>query len=143
MVCVLSILSLYIQPKKCLAKRSICMVSVRDALALAGARQSDLSAILQALEDDRIGHKGDEDACGPFTELNPAILGQPPYGLNVKRCNIVRKAVKHAQGWLLKCTCVIVYARHLSTRAPVLMVCIAHACTCTSKCLSVKGVCLE
>lgn len=58
MVCVLSVLSLYIQPKKCLAERSICMVSVRDALALAGAQQSDLSAILQALEDDRIGHKG-------------------------------------------------------------------------------------
>lgn len=76
------------------------MVSVRDALALAGAGQSDLAAILQALEDDRIGHKGEENACGPFTELNPAILGQPPYGLNVKRCNIVKKAIKHAQGLL-------------------------------------------
>ena len=75
------------------------IVSVRDVLALAGARQSDLTAILQALEDDRIGHEGEEDACGPFTELNPAILGQPPYGLNVKRCNIVQKAIKHAQGW--------------------------------------------
>ena len=59
------------------------MVSVRDALALAGARQSDLAAILQALEDDRIGYSEEEDACGPFTELNPAILGQPPYGLNL------------------------------------------------------------
>ena len=107
LVCFLSVLSLYIQPKKCLAERRNCMVSVRDALALAGARQSDLAAILQALEDDRIGHRGEEDACAPFTELNPAILGQPPYGLNLKRCNIVKKAVKHAQGWSFKCTCVI------------------------------------
>lgn len=75
------------------------MVSVRDALALAGAQQSDLAAILQVLEDDRIGHEGEEDACGPFTELNPAMLGQAPYGLNLKRCHIVKKAVKHAQGW--------------------------------------------
>lgn len=76
------------------------MVSVHNALVLAGARQSDLALILEALEDDRIGHKGEEDACGPFTELNPAILGQPPYGLNVKRCNIVKKAIQHAQGLL-------------------------------------------
>lgn len=76
------------------------MVSIRDALVLAGAQQSDLALILKALEDDRIGYKGEEDACGPFTELNSAILGQPPYGLNVRRCNIVKKAIQHAQGLL-------------------------------------------
>lgn len=76
------------------------MISVRDALALAGAQQSDLIAILKALEDDSLGYKGEDDASGPCTELNSAILGQPPYGLNIKRCNIVKKAVKHAQGSL-------------------------------------------
>ena len=90
------------------------MVSIRDALALAGAQQNDLAAIIQALEDDRIGHKGEEDACGLFTELNPAILSRPPYGLNVKMCNIVKKAVRVAQGWFWQCTCVTVYARLLS-----------------------------
>ena len=98
------------------------MVSVRDALALAGTRQSDLAAILQALEDDRIGHTGEDDACGPFTELNPAILSQPPYGLNLKEvqhcqegCQACTRLVfemylRHC--W--KCTCVILYARRLS-----------------------------
>ncbi len=94
------------------------MISVRDALALAGAQQSDLIAILKALEDDSVGYKGEDDASGPFTELNPAILGQPPYGLNIKRCNVVKKAIKHAQGRCLKCTCVVVCARRL-------MVCVA------------------
>ena len=98
---VLSVLSLHTQP---LAERNFCMVSVRDALISAGAGQSDLAAILQALEDDRIGYTGQKDACGPFTELDPAILGQPPYSLNLKRCNIVTMAVKHAQGWSLMCT---------------------------------------
>ncbi|KAL3151213.1 hypothetical protein ABBQ38_013054 [Trebouxia sp. C0009 RCD-2024] len=74
------------------------MGTVQDALVVAGAQQSDLIGILQALEDESIGHKGEEDASGPFTELNPAILGEPPYGLNIKRCNIVKKAIKHAQG---------------------------------------------
>ena len=93
--------------KKSVWRRS-CMVSVHKALALAGAQQSDLAAIFQALEDDRAGHRMEEDACGPFAELNPAILGQPPYGLNLKRCNIVKKAVKHAPDWSVKFTCVII-----------------------------------
>ena len=107
-------IDLHTQAKQCLAERRNCMVSIQDVLALAGARQSDLALILEALEDDRIGYKGEEDACGPFTELNPAILGQPPYGLNVKRCNIVKKAIQHAQGGSLKCICVITYAHCLS-----------------------------
>ena len=62
------------------------MVTVNDALVLAGAQQSDLIAILQTLEDDRIGYKGEEDVSEAFTMLDPAILGQPPYSLNSKRC---------------------------------------------------------
>ena len=76
----------------------MCVVTVRDALALAGAQQGDLIAILQALEDDNMGHKGEEDASGLFTKLNPAILAQPPYGFNIRRCNLVKKAMKYAQG---------------------------------------------
>ncbi|KAL3160388.1 hypothetical protein ABBQ32_010713 [Trebouxia sp. C0010 RCD-2024] len=38
------------------------------------------------------GHKGEEDASGHVTELNPAILGEPSHGLNIERCNIVNKA---------------------------------------------------
>ena len=108
------LIDVHTQAKQCLAERRNCMVSIHDALVLAGARQSDLALVLKALEDDRIGYKGEEDACGPFTELNPAILGQPPYGLNVKRCNIVKKAIQHAQGGSLKCICVIIYAHCLS-----------------------------
>ena len=108
------IIDLHTQAKQCLADRRNCMVSIRDALVLAGAQQSDLALILKALEDDRIGYKGEEDACGPFTELNSAILGQPPYGLNVRRCNIVKKAIQHVQGGSLNCICVSTYAHRLS-----------------------------
>jgi len=79
------------------------MVSIREALELAGAQETDLEAILTALEDDSIGHKGEEDASGPFTELNPAVLGQPPHELNLKRCNIVKRAIKQAQGERVDC----------------------------------------
>ncbi len=74
------------------------VVSIREALVLAGAQQSDLRVILAALEQDSVGYQRGADASGPFTELNSAVLGQPPFGLNVKRCNIVKKAIKQSQG---------------------------------------------
>ncbi len=33
------------------------------------------------------------------SELDPAILQQPLYGVNAKRCNIVKKAVRQSQGY--------------------------------------------
>ena len=86
-------------PKMRITWCRIYMKSIRQALTLAGAKSSDLEAILEALATDSIGYKADDDASGPFTELDPAILGQPPYGLklSVERCNIVKKAVRQAQ----------------------------------------------
>ncbi|DBB17403.1 TPA: hypothetical protein ACH3X3_014435 [Trebouxia sp. C0006] len=74
------------------------MVTVQDSLISAGAQSSDLEAILEALENDSIGHSLEEEASGPFTELNPAVLGQSPLRLNVKRCNIVKMAIRGAKG---------------------------------------------
>ncbi|KAL3142405.1 hypothetical protein ABBQ38_002740 [Trebouxia sp. C0009 RCD-2024] len=74
------------------------MVTVQDSLISAGAQSSDLEAILEALENDSIGHSREEEASGPFTELNPAVLGQLPLRLNVKRCNIVKMAIRGAKG---------------------------------------------
>ncbi|KAL0032089.1 hypothetical protein WJX77_004494 [Trebouxia sp. C0004] len=76
------------------------MVTVQDSLISAGAQSSDLEAILEALENDSIGHSREEEASGPFTELNPAVLGQSPLRLNVKRCNIVKMAIRGAKGTL-------------------------------------------
>ena len=55
--------------------RRPCVVSVQEALILAGAQQIDLRVILAALEEDSIGYQRGEDASGPFTQLNFAILG--------------------------------------------------------------------
>jgi len=55
--------------------RRPCVVSIQEALILAGAQQSDLRVILAALEEDSIGYQRGEDASGPFTQLNFAILG--------------------------------------------------------------------
>lgn len=74
------------------------MVTVRDSLISAGAEPSDFVFYFNPLEDDSIGHSGGENASGPFTELNPAVLGQSPHRLNVKRCNIVKKAIREAKG---------------------------------------------
>ena len=74
------------------------VVSISEALALAGAQQSDLRVILASLEQDSVGYQRGDDASGPFTELDSAVLGQPPFGLNTRRCNIVRKAVELSQG---------------------------------------------
>lgn len=74
------------------------VVSIQEALVSAGAQQTDLRVILIALEEGSIGYQRGEDASGPFTELNSAILGQSPFGLNIRRCNIVKKAIEQSQG---------------------------------------------
>ena len=79
------------------------MVTVQDSLILAGAQSSDLEAIFEALENDRIGHSRKDKASGPFTELSPDVLGQFPLQLNLKRCNIVKKAIKEAKGRHMDC----------------------------------------
>lgn len=78
--------------------RRPCAVSIHEALVLAGAQQSDLSVILVALEQDSIGHQRGDDASGPFTELKSAALGQSLFGLNTRRCNVVKKAIEQSQG---------------------------------------------
>ena len=77
--------------------RRPCAVSIHEALVLAGAQQSDLSVILVALEQDSIGYQRGDDASGPFTELKSAALGQSPFGLNTRRCNVVKKAIEQSQ----------------------------------------------
>ena len=89
--------------KICSAKCRVFMVTVQDSLISAGAQSSDLKAILEALENDSIGHSREEEASGPFTELNPAVLGQSPLRLNVKRCNIVKMAIRGAKGGHVNC----------------------------------------
>lgn len=74
------------------------MITIQDSLILAGAQTSDIEAILEALEDDSIGHRRDEEASGVFTELDPAVLGQSPLRLNGWRCNIVQRAIREAKG---------------------------------------------
>ena len=45
--------------------RRSCVVSIQEALVLAGAEESDLEVILGALEEDSIGHqRGDEGMRG-------------------------------------------------------------------------------
>lgn len=101
--------------KICSAKCRVFMVTVQDSLISAGAQSSDLEAILEALENDSIGHSLEEEASGPFTELNPAVLGQSPLRLNVKRCNIVKMAIRGAKGGHVDCArdqCLLVSLLH-------------------------------
>ena len=82
----------------CLAHCRVHMVTIRDSLISVGAEPSNLVLILQALADDSIGHSGEKDASDSFTSTYPAVLGQRPHWLNVRRCNIVKKVIREAKG---------------------------------------------
>ena len=74
------------------------MVTIEEALVVAGATQADLAAILLKLEDPDVGYSRQDEAMRFFKELDAAILRQPPNALNVKRCNIITAAQKLPQG---------------------------------------------
>ncbi len=74
------------------------VVSIQEALVLASAQPSDLRVVFAALEQDSVGHQRGDDASGPFTELNTAVLGQSPFGLNIRRGRIVKNSASHKVG---------------------------------------------
>ena len=69
------------------------LLRVAKAKSICCIRGGVKHAILRAREHDSI----DEDASGPSTELNPAVLRQSRLLLNVRRCYIVKKAVEDIQ----------------------------------------------
>ena len=84
---------------RCATLRSLrSMVTIEEALVVAGATQADLAAILLKLEDPNVGYSRQDEAMRCFKELDAALLSQPPNASNVKRCNIITAAQKLPQG---------------------------------------------
>lgn len=135
------------------------MITIQDSLILAGAQASDIEAILEVLENDSIGYRRDEEASGIFTELDPAVLGQSPLWLNVRRRNIVQRAIRDAKGatqtvleldvcWsifaLLKiCTCVFAWVWTMMNFKLAGWHRILHSCSTADLCQLAFDVCMH